>query len=213
MLTLDREIEIKAHDDGTFTGILSVFGDIDFANDIVVEGAFTKSLEAHQSKGRMPALLWQHDTREPIGVWRKMQETSRGLEVEGELFINEIPRAKQAHKLMKEGGLSGLSIGFRTMDAEYKDDGTRILKEIDLFEGSLVTFPCLDSARISSVKSILENGSTPSLKEFEAFLRDAGFSRKQSKAIVSLGYKAINPRDVDLSTQDSLDKLFKTITS
>ena len=207
MQTFDRKFDVKAHEDGVFEGYLAVFDEIDSYKDIVVRGAFNKSLDIHAKEGRMPALLWQHDHTEPIGVYREMRETDKGLYVKGELFINDIPKAKQAYKLLKEGGISGMSIGYYATDTDIKDNGVRMLKEVHLLEGSLVTFPAQDNARVQHVKSMSGN-----VREFEAFLRDAGFSRKQAKGLIADGYKAINQCDADDKKQDSLNKLYDSFT-
>jgi len=214
MLHLDRVFEVKeVNGSGEFEGYLSVFGEIDSAKDVVKKGAFTKTLAEHKEKGRMPALLWQHDTREPIGIWRSMHETENGLFVKGSLFIDDIPKARAAYRLIKEKAISGMSIGFRTVNYDIRDDGIRVITEIDLLEGSLVTFPALDSARVEDVKQMLTNGEIPSVREFETFLRDAGFSRKQSKALIADGYKSISQCDAEddglLSSLEGLCKSFR----
>ena len=206
MQTFDRNFEVKTHSDGSFEGFLAVFDEIDSYADIVVKGAFAKSLADHSKKGRMPALLWQHDTREPIGIYTEMRETDKGLLVKGELFVHDIPKAKQAYTLLKAGGLSGMSIGFRTVESELREDGVRLLKEIELLEGSLVTFPAQDNARVASVKSMLSN-----VREFETFLRDAGFSRKQAKGLIANGYKAVSQCDAD-ELQESVNSLYNSFT-
>ncbi len=199
--TLDFAADIKAISDGdakgTFEGYGSVFGVEDFVRDIVAAGAFKKTIRAHKRKGRMPALLWQHDTREPIGVWDQMKEDGKGLYVKGRLLVDDVPKARQAHALLKENGISGLSIGFRTVMSEMNEKtGVRTLTEIELFETSLVTFPALDSARVDAVKAedirdIIEDGETPDQKTLEAYLRDAGLSRREAKAFLSLGYQGL----------------------
>lgn len=194
---LDFAFELKALDDeavGSFEGYASVFGETDQVNDIVAQGAFKRTLRQHRGKKRMPALLWQHDTREPIGVWKQMKEDDTGLLGKGKLFVDEIPRARQAHALMKENGLSGLSIGFRTVKSSVDDrKGVRTLLDVDLFEVSLVTFPALDSARVSAVKG------HKTIREFESFLRDeGGYSLAAAKTIASGGFKALSDfRDED----------------
>ena len=70
-----------------------------------------------------------------------------------------------------------------------------LLKEIDLWEVSLVTFPANDEARISEVKSLLERGETPPPSKVERALREVGFSGSQAKAFMAKGYGAITPRD------------------
>lgn len=179
---IDGAFSVKAVSGaGMFEGFASRFGELDQVGDIVAAGAFSKSLNDHASKGLMPALLWQHDMAEPIGKWHEMRETAEGLEVRGELFVDDIPRAKSAYKLLKEKAISGLSIGYRTKAADMdRSTGVRTLKELDLREVSLVTEPALESARVTSVKAALSAGETLTVREVEAFLRESGFSRKEA---------------------------------
>ena len=153
--TLDFEIEAKALDEpGTFEGHASVFGKEDMGRDIVMRGAFKRSLAEWKAKDRMPALLWHHNHREPIGVWLEMKEDRRGLFVRGKLLVDDIAQARATHALIKAGGLSGLSIGFWTVESEVNEKtGIRKIKDVDLWEVSLVTFPMLDMARVENVKS------------------------------------------------------------
>jgi len=205
--TIDAALELKElTDSGSFSGMASVFGELDSVNDIIEPGAFTKSLKDHREKDRMPALLWQHDTREPIGAIRDIVETSKGLEIKkADLFIDEIPKARQAHKLLKEKAISGLSIGFRLKDSEIdKSSGARLIKQVDLFEVSLVTFPALDSARVSNVKAAAEKlgcGEIPTERELEALLRDAGLSKKMAKTLMAGGYNGLDRRDADTEAE------------
>ncbi len=195
--TINSVFEIRAiADEGSFEGYASVFDDVDHAKDKVAPGAFADSLIRHKASGRLPPMLWQHDTKEPIGAWREMFEDDHGLFVRGELFIDDIPKARQAHKLLLENVVTGLSIGFRTITSE-KDpkSGSRTLTKIDLLEVSMVTFPALDSARISTVKAMMAKGDIPEKRTIEAFLRDAGFSRKQAKGLIADGYQGLLRRD------------------
>ncbi len=183
-------------ENGMFEGYASLFDQVDTVKDQVAKGAFKKTLETYRKQGRMPALLWQHDTTEPIGAWKEIFEDEKGLYVRGQLFIEDIPKAKQAYKLLKEKALSGLSIGFKATETTLDPHtGIRTLLEIDLLEISLVTFPALETARIATVKQMLLQGTLPEVRVFEAFLRDAGFSRKQAKAIMADGYRSVKQRD------------------
>lgn len=194
---LDMPLTLKSvSDSGEFEGYGSVFGVKDSYSDIVVPGAFLKSLNDWSGKGRLPALLWQHNMSEPIGVYTEMREDETGLYVKGRLLIDDDPLAKRAHAHMKAGSLSGLSIGYILNDWEYdRDKGGWLLKEIDLWEVSLVTFPANDEARISEVKSLLERGETPPPSKVERALREVGFSGSQAKAFMAKGYSAITPRE------------------
>lgn len=206
---LDIPLKIKSvSETGEFEGYGSVFGVEDSYSDVVVKGAFQKSLASWSEKGRLPSLLWQHKMSEPIGIYTEMREDDHGLYVKGRLLIDDDPLAKRAHAHAKAGSLGGLSIGFILKDWEYDSQkGVYLLKEIDLWEVSLVTMPANDEARISEVKSMLEKGETPSPSKIERALRDVGFSRSQAKAFMSKGYGAIDhQREVD-SQKEALQSL------
>lgn len=192
--TLDFACELKASGDtGTFTGYGSVFNITDKGGDIVASGAFTETLAASKAAGRLPAMLWQHNQREPIGVYTSMEEDSVGLKVEGKLAL-KTARGAEAYELMKMGALSGLSIGFRTRDDSYdRVTGVRTIKKADLVELSLVTFPMNDASRVASVKSIEE---FETLADFERYLRDAGgISKSEALAFVSCFKRVIGRSD------------------
>lgn len=160
--------QLKQVDDaGVFSGIASVFGHLDAGGDIVMPGAFAESLARQTAEGKAPAMLWQHDQTQPIGVWTKLTETPDGLYVEGRLVL-EVARAREAHALMKAGALNGLSIGYATILEEWDhDQGARILKELDLWEVSIVTFPMCEPARVAAVKKT--GRSDPASAKRDAF--------------------------------------------
>lgn len=194
-LHLTSPLELKfVAGGGLFEGYASVFNVTDSANDRVQPGAFRKSLARARAENRLPPLLWQHDAQKPIGAWHEMFEDSHGLFVRGELFVDDIAQAREAYKLMRAGVVTGLSIGYRTVKAERDPhSGARLLTEVELLEVSMVTFPANAEARVRHVKSLLADGQIPSEREFEAFLREAGLSRKQAKGLIAHGYKAVVP--------------------
>ena len=139
--------------DGTFEGYASVFGAEDLGRDIVMPGAFARSLARRGPKG--VKLLYQHDAGAVIGVWNEIREDARGLFVRGRL-LPDVARAREVLALMRAGAVDGLSIGYHVVRAE-KDArrGARRLTELDLWEISVVTFPMLPEARISAVKRLV----------------------------------------------------------
>lgn len=176
---LDFPFKVKAvNDDGVFSGYGSVFNVLDADNEVVVPGAFTDSL-----KTRQPALLWQHRSGEPIGVYTDVKEDTVGLHVEGKLAL-KTARGAEAYELLKMGALNGLSIGFSVRDESYdRVSGISTLKKLDLWEVSLVTFPANDAARVTDVKAAEQ---IQTLKDAEAYLRDVGgFSKAQALALIS----------------------------
>lgn len=181
--SLDCKFEIKALGaDGVFEGYGSVFGVKDSYGDIVVPGAFSESLAAHRKAGTMPALLWQHDSDEPIGAYIEMYEDNVGLFVKGQLAL-KTEGGNDAYELLKLKAISGLSIGYVTEEEETdRVAGVTKLTKLSLWEVSLVTFPANTSARVSAVKSI---ESMKNLGDAESRLRDAGFSKTEATAFVS----------------------------
>jgi hypothetical protein len=159
-----------------------VFGVPDSYDDVVAAGAFAKSLADHKAAGTMPAMLWQHGSDHPIGVWTEMVEDAKGLRVKGQLAM-EVAKGKEAHALLKMGAVNGLSIGFVSKEWAYdRDTEIRTLNAVDLWEVSLVTFPANGKSRVTNVKSADEL-SVP--KDAERILRDAGFSKADATAFVS----------------------------
>jgi uncharacterized protein len=132
-----------------FSGYASLFGIPDGAGDVVARGAFAASLRRRPpEKVRM---LYQHFAHEPIGVWQEIHENVRGLYVRGRLLA-DVSRSREVMALIREGAVSGLSIGFRTVRAT-RDPATRhrILNEIELWEISIVTFPLLKESQVTAV--------------------------------------------------------------
>lgn len=209
----DFDLHVKAvSDDGLFSGYGSVFGVVDSYREVVAPGAFAASLADIKAKGRRVPVLWQHRSGEPIGIYSSLSEDDRGLKVEGNLIL-DVSRAKEAHALLKAGAVSGLSIGYYVRDDSFDEKSrVRTLKQLDLVEVSLVTFPANDDARVDTIKSKLAHGSLPSLPEFEQLLREAGFSKSQAAVIANRGLKHLLHRsESGGETANELSALIKQI--
>jgi hypothetical protein len=131
---------------GVFVGYASLFGKRDSMGDIVMPGAFTQSIRTRGVANIR--MLFQHDPAEPVGTWLEMFEDGHGLWVQGRLDRN-VQRGAELISLLESGGLDGLSIGFKTVNAIRERGGGRRLVTIDLWEVSLVTFPMLAGARVN----------------------------------------------------------------
>lgn len=205
---LERPFELKAvEDDGVFEGFGSVFGNVDSYKEVVAPGAFAESLAGWKAASRLPPVLWQHRSGEPIGPYLEMEEQPLGLHVKGKLLVDDVQRAKEARALMKAKAVNGLSIGFVTREDSYdRVTGIRTLKKVDLWEVSVVTFPANPAAQISSVKSVIDGIQT--LREAEDFLRDVGrLSHSQAAAFISRFKSLSGQRDSD----DELGELVSAI--
>lgn len=145
--------------EGEFAGYASLFNVVDMGDDMVMRGAFSASLVRRGA--HLVKMLWQHKASEPIGTWLDVHEDALGLYARGKLNL-DVARAREAHALLRDGAVDGLSIGFKTERAvRDKKSGVRHLYTLDLWEISVVTFPMLPAARVSAVKcGALETSGT-----------------------------------------------------
>lgn len=138
----------------TIEGYANVFGVKDLGGDIVHPGAFAKTLA---ERGGQVKFLWQHDPGEPIGKVLEMREDTKGLYVKA--VVSDTQRGRDALALMKDNAIDGLSIGYDPikggLDYAKDADGNTIrnLREVKLWEFSLVTFPMNEASTVTSLKS------------------------------------------------------------
>lgn len=185
-------LDVKALKDRELEGLGAVFRNRDLGGDIIAPGAFAKSLK--QPKQKVRPMLWMHKPDAVIGRWDSMKESDEGLIVKGVLADTDL--GNEIHTLLKMEAVRGLSIGYEVADFSYDKSGGRILKEIDLWEVSVVSMPMNPLATIQHVKSRLSAAGeyVPTIKEFERILRNAGCSNSVAKL---LSYKLRNLEDED----------------
>jgi len=140
--------EIK--EDGTFTGIASVYGIEDLGGDVIDKGAFRKTI----SENPTIPILWQHKSDEVIGSGM-VKEWQGKLMLEAQLDLED-STGQKAYRKLKNGLIRGLSIGFSTVKSTWEDVEGRMIRhigELKLWEVSIVTFPMLPAAQVTRVKS------------------------------------------------------------
>lgn len=208
MHKLASPLAIKALSEttGEIEGYGSVFDVVDSYDEVVKRGAFEKSLTKARETGRLPAMLWQHRMDEPIGVWTDMREDEQGLYVRGRLLIDADPLAQRALAHLKNGSVTGLSIGYSAMTFA---GNVRDIIDLDLKEVSLVTIPANDAARVTAVKAFAEAGT---IREIEELLRDVQHPKQaERKAIISAIKRAIRREAeaeiAEQALQESLQRL------
>lgn len=208
-IRIDCGFEIKAiNDDGHIEGYASVFGNVDHGFDRVERGAFKDWLA---DSGGVAPILWQHDAREPIGLWHDMDETRKGLYAVGQLNLSQdsggpdVPEAWKARALAKQGAVTGLSIGYHAVDFRFEDD-VRVLEKLAVIETSMVTFPMNPEARVTGAKHMTR-------KELEHELRDRlGISRHlASRAAYALRDELKRDSREDSSIEDSANTLLQQL--
>lgn len=139
-------------DDGRrrIEGYAAVFGNRDAYGDIIMPGAFERSLRERPDV----KVLWQHNTREPIGKQESALEDDFGLSAVGVLTNTDLV-TKTVVPLLLDGVITGLSIGYNVMEEDYDGDlEAWLLKDVELFEWSPVTFPANELATIAEVKEL-----------------------------------------------------------
>jgi hypothetical protein len=143
----DFRLRIKAlEDDGTFEGYAAVFGNVDRTGEIIASSAFDRTIKA---RGDEPIpVLWQHE--DPAGL-ADLSINRNGLYVRGRLLLSTRTGA-EAYEFIKAGVVKGMSIGYRVINDVW-ESGVRTLKELELFEVSLVTIPANPAAAVVAVKS------------------------------------------------------------
>lgn len=219
-LSFECKFEIKDNEEEDvyhLNGYGSTFGNVDRVNDVVEKGAFKKSL-----KKMMPKLLFGHDMKAvPIGLIKSIKEDDNGLVFDAIMPKDDAFVRDRLMPQIKIGSLNSFSIGYSTDVAETDTKtGVRKLKEISLYEISLVTFPANEKATLESYKNIDETEEEPeevaepevkkdcidnidSVRTFEKAIATK-FSNQDAKTIVAKA-KEIFQRDVDLTKTDQRD--------
>ena len=151
------ELESADENTGEFSGYAAVFGNRDSGNDIIEKGAFTKTIV--EDFHRIKILALHNDCWLPVGKPIELREDDRGLFIRGK--ISDTSMGRDIRTLLKDGVLNELSIGYDAIEFDYdsKQD-IRHLKEIKLWEVSIVTWAMNDQAKIEEVKSLVEGLKT-----------------------------------------------------
>jgi HK97 family phage major capsid protein/HK97 family phage prohead protease len=190
------KLEVKAalsvDDTGTITGIAWPFGSPDRVGDVIEKGAFA-------SAARLP-MLFAHDQAQAIGVWESITETTEGLIVKGRLLVDDVVRAKEVRALVREGAVTGLSIGFVTKKSAPRRAGGRTISKLDLHEISIVPVPSHSGARVSSVKA-----ADAAQEVLMSDVEGADIAALEKKFDDRL--KAVETKGLDPKVVDRLDKI------
>lgn len=194
--------DVKFAEDGAMTvsGYGAVFGNVDSYGDVILPGAFGKTLADARTSGTWPSMLLQHggffgsaEDMTPIGIWTDLAEDGHGLKVTGKLA--DTPRGREVYSLLKmdpRPAIDGLSIGYQAIEWQSRakpEEPRRTLKAVKLYEVSFVTFPANNKARVTDVKSGDWN-----IREMERAMASGTLpplSARDAKALLSGGFKAL----------------------
>jgi phage prohead protease, HK97 family len=146
---------IREPEEGVISGYASVFGNIDSYGDIVVKGAFSKFLSELAQTGKKISVYYGHNMEDPranIGVVTALEERDRGLWFKAQLDLSGDTYGRIVYEQLKDGRLDSMSFGYSVVDAARTQDGYE-LRELKLFEVSVVPIPANDQALITEVKA------------------------------------------------------------
>lgn len=157
--------EFKALPDqgsGVFSGYASTW-DLDLYGDKIIKGAFADTLKDDYSGGAGIPIHWQHSDDSPndiIGETLGAVEDDHGLLITARLDL-DIPEGKRSYELLQRGLIHQMSIGYIPTQTAFVQneasgdpwDGYREIRQIKLFEISLVQIAANQGAEIIEVKA------------------------------------------------------------
>ncbi len=190
-----KDLDLKKR---VVTGYLSAFGNKDHVGDIIIKGAFTKSLAERKDK---IFFLNQHNWDQPHGKFNMLQEDAKGLYFESMPLI-DTTYSSDLLKLYDAGIINEHSIGYQTMKDDVVGDA-RILKELKLYEGSNVTLGANPETPFMGMKAGTKRASDQ-VKRILKMLRsgdvtDDTFSlleialKQYETELIQLGKKSVEP--------------------
>jgi HK97 family phage prohead protease len=200
---------------GIIRGFASTFGNIDLGDDVVDQGAFKKTIQ--ESKGLIP-ILADHDPSKQIGWNVRAEETDKGLFVEGQINLKTQlgkDRYEIAKQALEVGAKMGLSIGYGVIKSmpDKERPSVRRLKELKLYEYSLVTFPMNTSAMVTAAKSWFQDTTVTSfIDAVNEKAKALGIAPNViAEALLKNGAATATVNN-DPAISQSLDRLLKTLT-
>lgn len=191
--TMLFDVEDYDEEQGIFSGYGSVFGNVDDGGDVVEPGAFTKTIA--ECADRVKILALHNDSWLPVGKPLELREDARGLFLRGK--ISDTSMGRDIKVLLRDRVLNELSIGYDPIVFDYDDQGIRHLREVKLWEVSIVTWAMNPAAKITDYKAV------ETAERAEAIVADAKRELKEGRKISGARLKAL---------RDALDSM-KTAAS
>jgi len=169
--SFETSVNLIDDTDRVVEGYFSKFDNVDLDGDIIVKGAFSKTILERGPKGKNQIkFLNQHNVYQPLGPILELEEDSFGLKYKAK--ISNTSYGNDVYELIKDGSLNQHSVGFVTLRSKKGENGYNIISEIKLYEGSVVTFAANPDTPVTSVKSFDDLYSE--LDKIEYILRKGG---------------------------------------
>jgi uncharacterized protein len=197
---------------GIVTGYFSAFNNIDSDGDVIVSGAYKKTVGENGPMGRNRIMhLLQHNPLMPLAKPMELIEDAKGLRFVSK--ITETSYGKDVIKLYAEGVFNEHSVGFEIIKSDNKA-GYREIREIKLWEGSTVTWGANPNTPIESMKSWDKPKSEEMLSKFCNILRNGDLT-DESLIQLEIGLKQLQNHLIELEsksveTVESVETQFKS---
>lgn len=141
-ITKDTNATIKGVDveKRIVEGYYSVFDFKDSDGDVILKGAYEKTLQENGPNGKNRIMhLYQHDPLQVLGKPMTLIEDSKGLYFR--TMISDTELGTDVLKLYRDGILKEHSVGINFIQRDYsQEDDAYIVKECKMWEGSTVTW-------------------------------------------------------------------------
>ena len=198
-----REFEAEGN---KIEGYLSLYGD-DLYGDTMAKGCFDSFVNRGVEK--LP-MLHQHDHKLIVGYWSDFKVNSKGLRAKGTV-LEDINGSEDVKRLIKEGLLDGISIGFYPIEYDTRDDWSYEIRDIDLREASIVLIPAVPNARIDKVKqAFLKQRSLKSKGEFKLPETHEAITKDDIKGVVDKALESVGG-DIDKAITKQMDGVNKDV--
>lgn len=187
---------------GRIIGYFSVFGNVDSDKDMIMPGAYTKTLQENHKRLKH---LYQHNPWQPLSGTKDgkliMKEDGYGLWFDS--TISQTSYGRDTIKLYADGVIDEHSIGFKTIRNQPKDNFNELI-ELKLWEGSTVTWASNELAVTSSVKSINHEHIIIKMDKVLKALRNGKYENEDIFDMLELYLKQLSQIIIDLSTAPSI---------
>lgn len=166
-----KDVDTKSR---TVTGYFSQFGSVDSDGDMIMPGAFSKSIQENgpDSMRKRIVHLYQHDVTMPLGKPKMLTEDDKGLYFESEIV--DTSYGMDVLKLYEAGVINEHSIGFSTIKAAPKGEYNEIT-EVRLYEGSTVTFGANENTPFLGFKDMTKDQAIDRVQKLTKAVRSGTF--------------------------------------
>ena len=148
------KFQVKEYDDDSriVKGYASVFNNTDSDSDIILSGAYNKSIKEWGPEGKdRIKLVAQHDIGRPVARITELKEDANGLFMEAKFGTHT--DGEDYYRMTKEGIINEFSVGFVPVEKEENEKGGYDISNIKLYEVSMVTVAANDEAVVTDVKN------------------------------------------------------------